>query len=156
MNKHILFLYFLISFISPVAAQTSNDDHRYILDVVQSLKEIVHKQKNEKAAKTALNRIKDSKSLVNNDRYLGQQLIQDGKLIGLIGIEYNKTKASVAVFSTPSLKIRYATRRYKVFRSLLQERYNELSHNHFDLGNQIIARIKKQARKVTIDVYRKN
>ena len=139
---------------SPIAEETKNAEHRYIIDVVKSLKDIIHEQQNEETAQATLKHIKGSKALIKNNQYQGQQIIQSEKLNGFIGVKYNNKKASVAVYSTTPLKVRYATRYYQVFRNLLQEQYKEIRHNHFDLGDKVIARIKKQARKVTIDVYR--
>ena len=73
----IISLCFLLGFISsPIAAEARNAEHRYIVDVVKSMKDIIHTQKNETAAQATLNRIKGSKPLIKDDRYQGQQIIQ--------------------------------------------------------------------------------
>ncbi|MEJ2141573.1 MAG: hypothetical protein P8Y24_04340 [Gammaproteobacteria bacterium] len=152
--KYFIYL-FLVSTISPVMAETNANDYSYVLDIVESLKVIIHKEKDKKASRTELSRITGAKPLMKDNQYQGHQVIHDRELNGFIGIDFRDNKPLIAVYSSPPLRVRKATRRYKEFRSLLLKRYKEREYNLFDLGDQVTARLKKQARKVSIEVSRK-
>ena len=154
MKTRIITLLCLFVVIFPASAQNVGKDHRYIIEIVEALDTIIHQQKNEEASRLVLSRITGAKPLMKNGRYQGHQVFHNRELTGLIALNFQNNKATIAVFSTPPIRVRYATRRYKAFRDLLQKKYKERSHNHFELGDKVVARIKKQARKVTIDVYR--
>lgn len=151
-NTVIALLLLLISF--PVTAKATGDDFIYILDVVKQMKEIVMLQKNQTAARQTLSRIKNAKPLLKDKHYQGHQIIQGREIRGFIGINYQQDKAEIAVFSSTPLRVRHATKVFKAYRNLLVQHYRENKHNHFDLGDNIVARLKKKAMKVTIDVYR--
>jgi hypothetical protein len=154
MKTRIILLLSLFVFIFPASAQTGGKDHHYILEIVESLDKIIRQQKNEQSSQVVLSRITGAKPLMKDGSYQGHQVFHNKELTGLIALNFQNNKATIAVFSTPPLRVRYATKRYKAFRSLLLKQYKESRHNHFELGDKVIARIKKQARKVTIDVYR--
>ena len=153
MNKSIVSLLLLL-FVLPVNAQQTNDDFRYILDIIRQMKEVVMLQKNETAARKTLSRIKNAKPLLKDNRYQGHQVIHGREISGIIGISYKQNKAEIAVFSSPPLRVRHATKAYKAYRNLMKQHYAEIKHKQFNLGNNITARLKKKARNVTIDVYR--
>lgn len=154
MKYYLCSLLFLVGAISPAIAETNTDDYGYVLDIIEPLKVIIDTEKSEKASQAILSRIKGAKPLMKNNQYQGHQIIHNGELDGFIGIEYRDNKPLIAVYSSPPLRVRKATRRYKGFRRHLQEHYKEREYNIFDLGNQVTAHLKKQIRKVTIDVYR--
>ena len=154
MKTRIILLLCLFVFTFPASAQIAGKDHHYILEIVEALNSIIHQQKNKEASRLVLSRINGAKPLMKDGHYQGHQVFQNRELTGLIAVNFQKNKATIAVFSTPPIRVRYATRRYKAFRNLLLTQYKESRHNHFELGDKVVARIKKQARKVTIDVYR--
>lgn len=154
MKTRIILLLCLFVFTFSASAQNAGKDHHYILEIVEALDSIIHQQKSEEASRLILSRIKGAKPLMKDGHYQGHQVIQNRKLTGLIALNFQNNKATIAVFSTPPIRVRYATRLYKAFRSLLLKQYKESRHNHFELGDKVVARITKQARKVTIDVYR--
>lgn len=151
--KKFVFTLFLYLILLPVNAQPAENEFRYILDVIQHLKQTIHQQQNESAARKTLSHIKNAQPVVTDGQYKGHQIIHNNDISGLIGIDYQQGKVTIAVFSTPPLRVRHATRTYKAFRYLLGQQYQEIKHNHYDLGDKIVARVKKQARKVSIDVY---
>lgn len=154
MKKSFISLLVFTFIVLPVNAQTSANDFSYILDVVSHMKSIILQQKDEQASRSILSKIKDAQPLIKNDQYQGHQIISGREITGFIGINYLHNKANIAVFSTPPLRVRHATKTYKGYRTILSQQYKEISHNHFDLGQQVIARLTKKARKVSIDVYR--
>ena len=154
MKKTILSLLLLLSVSLPVTAQTNENDFTYMLDAVKHMREIILQQKNEKAAQIILSQIKNAKPLLIDDQYKGHQIVHGLEIKGFIGISYKQNKAEIAVFTTPPLRVRHATKAFKTYRKLLQEQYKEIKHNKFYLGNDVVAQLKKKARKVSIDVYR--
>lgn len=156
MKISISALFVLFSISTPVTAGNDIDDHGDMLDIIKSLKVIIHEETNTKETRAILDRIKGAKPLVKNNQYQGHQVIHNRTVDGFIGIDVRHNKPFIAVYSTPPLRIRKATRRYKDYRNLLLKHYKELEYDQFELGDQVVAHLKKQARKVTIDVYRKN
>ena len=154
MKTSILSLLLLLSVSLPVSAQNTENDFTYMLDAVKHMREIIIQQKNEKSAQLVLSQIKNAKPLMKDDQYKGHHIVHGRDIKGFIGISYKQNKAEVAVFTTPPLRVRHATKAYKAYRKLLLEQYKEVKHNKFDLGNDVVAQLKKKARKVSIDVYR--
>ena len=145
----------MLSAVLPVKAQTTDNEYAYMMDAVRHMKEIVLQQKNAQTTRTTLSHINNAKPLLKDDIYIGHQIVHGLTVKGFIGVSYQQNKASIAVFSTPPLRVRHATKAYKAYRKLLLEQYKEIKHNKFDLGNEIVAQLQKKARKVSIDVYRK-
>lgn len=156
MKRFLLSLLLVASVVLPAYAQPTDKDVSYILDVVNRMKAIVLQQKDEQAVRAILSKIKNAQPLIKNDQYQGHQIISGRDITGFIGVSYQNNEADIAVFSTPPLRVRHATKTYKAYRSLLSQQYKETDRNQFDLGQQITARLKKKARKVSIDVYMEN
>ena len=155
MKKYLLMPLLYLILTAPGMANDLVENEQGLITTVLTLKSIVQNSLSEKQARSEFNRIPQTKPFIKDDRYVGHQLFENGKLAALLRVKYQKNTPVLAAYSTVPLKVRQATKMYKAYRATLLNHYKEASYNHFDLGDGIIAELSKKQRAISIFVNRK-
>lgn len=155
MNKYLLTPLLYLILIVPVMANDVIEKEQSLITTVLTLKNIVQNSLNEKQAESEFNKIPQTKPFLKDGRYAGQKLFENNKLTGLLQVSYQKNTPVMAAFSSTPLKVRHATKMYKTYRTSLLKHFKEISHNHFELGDGVVAELHKKKNGLSIFVSRK-
>ena len=152
MKKYLLTPLLCLALITPSVANNLADKEQTLMTTVHTLKHIIQNALSEKQAKAELNKIPQTKPFIKDDLYMGHKLFENTKLVGLLRVTYQNNKPALAAYSTVPMKVRHVTKLYRSYRATLLKHYKETSHNYFDLGDGVIAELRKKKNGLSVFV----
>ena len=155
MKKYLLTSLLCLTLITPIMANNVADKEQALVTTVHTLKHIIQNALSEEQAKAELNKIPQTKPFIKDKLYMGHKLFENTKLVGLLRVTYQNKKPALAAYSTVPMKVRHATKLYRSYRETLSKHYKEISRNHFDLGDGIIAELRKKKNGLSVFVNQK-
>ena len=155
MKKYLLTPLLYLALITPSMANNVADKEQALMTTVHTLKHIIQNALSEKQARAELNKIPQTKPYIKEKLYKGHKLFENTKLVGLLRVTYQNDNPALAAYSTVPMKVRHATKLYRSYRVTLLKHYKETSRNHFDLGDGVIAELRKKKNGLSIFINQK-